>query len=341
MSWGQLAPLWRRWAMGGLLAGVAALTVWWVFSWGLWHADFKAASGGDCSGRGACWAFVTSRLPVLLFGFYPPSGYWRIGLFFAVIGGLLVALAIPGLKGKRILLACHYVSLPLGLALILRGGWGGMPAVPTDLWGGLFLTLVVTITGISYAFPLGLLLAVWRVGRLPVMRAFAVAVIELCRSVPLITLLFMASVMLPFFLPQDLEFDKLWRALVALSIFGGAYFAEVVRGGIQAVGPGQWEAAAALGLSKRQGWVQVVLPQALRHVIPGLANTGIGMFKDTSLVLIIGMFDLLGAVQAANADPGWLGFALEGYAFAGALYFAGCYGLSRYSRFLESRLDYR
>jgi general L-amino acid transport system permease protein len=199
------------------------------------------------------------------------------------------------------------------------------------------LTLVITVVGIAVAFPLGVLLALGRRSGLPVIRALCVAFIELWRGVPLITVLFMASVMLPLFLPEGMETDKLLRALIGVSLFAAAYMAEVVRGGLQAVPRGQAEAAMALGLGGWRVMAFVVLPQALRHVIPGLINTVIGLFKDTTLVLVIGMFDFLGIVQAALADPEWLGFALEGYVFAALVYWVVCFGLSRLSLAVERR----
>jgi general L-amino acid transport system permease protein len=221
---------------------------------------------------------------------------------------------------------------------LLAGGVFGLAPVETAEWGGLTLTLILAVTGIACSLPLGILLALGRRSQLPVVRYFSTAFIELWRGVPLITVLFMASVMLPLFLPGGMRFDKLLRALVGMTLFSAAYMAEVVRGGLQAVPRAQYEAAAALGLGYWRTMALVVLPQALRYVIPGIVNTFIGLFKDTTLVLVIGMFDLLGMMQAAATDAEWLGFALEGYIFAGLVYWAFCFGMSRLSMHLERRL---
>lgn len=212
------------------------------------------------------------------------------------------------------------------------------PLVETRLWGGLFLTLVIAAVGIVGSLPLGVLLALGRRSALPVVRAICVAFIEVWRGVPLITVLFMASNMFPLFMPEGVNFDKLLRALLGVTIFASAYMAEVVRGGLQAIPAGQYEAAAALGLGYWRATGLVVLPQALRIVIPGIVNNFIGLFKDTTLVLIIGLFDFLGMAQAASSNTNWLGFAIEGYVFTGFGFWVFCFGMSRYSQHLERRL---
>jgi general L-amino acid transport system permease protein len=222
--------------------------------------------------------------------------------------------------------------------ILLVGGAFGMPLVETQLWGGLMLTLVIAGVGIVASFPIGIVLALGRRSTMPLIRALCVTFIELVRGVPLITILFMASVMLPMFLPEGMNFDKLLRALVGVTLFAGAYMAEVVRGGLQAIPRGQYEAAAALGLGYWKMMGLVVLPQALRVVIPGIVNTFIALFKDTTLVLIIGLFDLLGMIQAATTDPKWLGYAVEGYVFAAFVFWIFCFGMSRLSMSLEVKL---
>jgi len=221
--------------------------------------------------------------------------------------------------------------------VLLGGGVAGLGVVETRQWGGMMLTVVVTVYGLAAAFPLGVLLALGRRSELPMVRAVSVAFIELWRGVPLITVLFMSSVMLPLFLPEGVEMNKLVRALVGVALFAAAYMAEVVRGGLQAIPPGQYEAAAALGLGYWRTMGLVVLPQALRHVVPGIANTFIALFKDTTLVLVIGLFDFLGVIQAALTDTEWLGFAPEGYVFAAAVYWVVCFSMSRFSQRLERR----
>jgi general L-amino acid transport system permease protein len=237
---------------------------------------------------------------------------------------------------------------PLGLTLVFGypvlayvlfyGGWFGLTVVETHRWGGLMLTLVLAVVGMVLSLPLGILLALGRRSQMPVVRAACVTYIELWRGVPLITVLFMASVMLPLFLPEGVTLDKLLRAMIGIVLFQAAYMAEVVRGGLQAIPKGQYEAAEALGLDYWQGMGLIILPQALKLVIPGIVNTFIALFKDTTLVLIIGLFDLLGIVQQAFADPKWLGYSVEGYLFAGLVYWAFCFSMSRYSQALEREL---
>jgi general L-amino acid transport system permease protein len=214
----------------------------------------------------------------------------------------------------------------------------GLPLVETPQWGGLFITLVIAITGIVASLPIGILLALGRRSSLPIIKALSVAFIELVRGVPLVTVLFMASVMLPLFLPEGVTFDKLLRALIGVALFSAAYMAEVVRGGLQAIPKGQFEAAAAVGLGYWQTTGLIILPQALKLVIPGIVNTFIGLFKDTSLVLIIGLFDLLGMAQLVIKDPRWLGLAPETYVIAALGFWVFCFAMSRYSLFVERKL---
>ncbi len=213
-----------------------------------------------------------------------------------------------------------------------------LPEIETPLWGGLFLTLVIAITGIVASLPLGIVLALGRRSTMPIIRAVCVGFIEFWRGVPLITVLFMSSVMFPLFMPEGMTFDKLLRALIGVMIFSAAYMAEVVRGGLQAIPKGQYEAAQALGLSYPKMMGFIVLPQALKLVIPGIVNTFIGLFKDTTLVLIIGLFDFLGMAQLAATNPNWLGFAIEGYVFTGFGFWLFCFTMSRYSQYLERKL---
>jgi general L-amino acid transport system permease protein len=222
------------------------------------------------------------------------------------------------------------------IGVLMWGGVLGLPYVESERWGGLILTLLLTSFGLAFAFPLGVLLALGRRSNLPLVRALCVAYIELIRGVPLISVLFMASVMLPLFLPAGVSIDKLLRAQIALILFAAAYLAEVVRGGLQAIPKHQYEAADALGLGYVQKTLFIVLPQALRIAVPPLVNTCIGFFKDTSLVLIIGLFDLLSTIKLSLSDPAWTGFGVEAYLFAALVYFAFSYAMSRYSRTLES-----
>ena len=228
---------------------------------------------------------------------------------------------------------------PLLAFWLLHGGFFGLEEVPTSRWGGLMLTLVIAAVGIAGALPLGILLALGRRSDLPAIRVLCVTFIEFWRGVPLITVLFMSSVMLPLFLPEGLSFDKLVRALIGVILFQSAYIAEVVRGGLQAIPKGQYEAAAAMGLGYWRMMGLVILPQALKLVIPGIVNTFIALFKDTSLVIIIGLFDLLNSIKQATSDPAWIGMATEGYVFAALVFWIFCFGMSRYSMRLERRLD--
>lgn len=308
------------------------------FQWSVLDADWSGESRRSCSGLGACWVFVRVRLEQFIYGFYPSAERWRVDLAFA-----LFALAFLPLFARSLLQKVWMISVALLLyavvaAILLLGGAFGLPAVETRLWGGLMLTLVVAGTGILGSLPVGILLALGRRSRLPVLHALSVTFIEVVRGVPLITILFMASTMLPFFLPEGTSLDKLLRALIGITLFAGANMAEVVRGGLQAIPRGQYEAAAALGLGYWRMMAFVVLPQALRIVIPGIINTFISLFKDTTLVLIIGLFDLLGMIQAAATDPEWLGFAMEGYIFAGAIFWLFCFAMSRLSFSLEKAL---
>jgi general L-amino acid transport system permease protein len=210
--------------------------------------------------------------------------------------------------------------------------------VETTKWGGLMLTLILALVGIIAAFPLGILLALGRRSEMPIVRSLSVAYIELWRGVPLITVLFMSSVMLPLFLPEGVNFDKLLRALIGIVMFQSSYIAEVVRGGLQAIPKGQYEAADALGLSYPKKMGLIILPQALKMVIPGIVNTFNELFKDTTLVLIIGLLDLLAIIQSALEDPNWLGYSIEGYVFAGTVFWIFCFGMSRYSQAIERKL---
>ncbi|MDW3684337.1 amino acid ABC transporter permease [Cupriavidus sp. CV2] len=311
-----------------------------LVEWALIKADWMGTRSEACSRAGACWAFIHVHLDQFMYGFYPVAQQWRVNLAIALLGALIAPLFFKRFALKRGLGAVLLLVYPVVAFYLLVGGRFGLSHVETSKWGGLTLTLVIAIVGMVAALPLGILLALGRrATNMPVLKALCVAFIELVRGVPLITVLFMSSVMLPFFLPEGLSFDKLLRALIGVALFASAYMAEVVRGGLQGIPKGQFEAAAALGLGFWKSTALVILPQALKLVIPGIVNTFIGLFKDTSLVLIIGLFDLLGSIQAANADANWLGFSTEGYVFAGCIYWAFCFSMSRYSQWLETKLQ--
>ena len=309
-----------------------------VVEWAVTEADWRGETREACTGAGACWVFIKARFGQFLYGFYPEAERWRINLAFAVWVIAAAAILIPAMRGKAWIGAFLLIPYPVIAFYLFTGGVFDLPAVETRQWGGLTLTLVVAGVGIIASFPLGVLLALGRRSRLPVIRGLSVAFIELWRGVPLITVLFMASVMLPLFLPEGVSVDKLLRALIGVTLFAAAYMAEVIRGGLQGVPRGQYEAAAALGLGYWRMMAFVILPQALGMVIPGIVNSFIALFKDTTLVLIIGLFDFLGIIQAALTDPRWLGFAVEGYVFAGFVFWCFCFTMSRISRAIERRL---
>jgi general L-amino acid transport system permease protein len=290
---------------------------------------------------GACWAFVRVWSSYFVYGFYPHGERWRVDAFFAALAFGMVWLM--WLRAPRRALGAIYffVVLPVASYVLLHGAPAlGLSVVPTSMWGGILVTVVVATIGIVFSLPLGVLLALGRRSGLPVIRWAAVAFIEFVRGVPVITVLFMASVMLPLFVPERLAPDKLVRALIGVALFASAYMAEVVRAGLVAVPRGQYEASGALGLGYWRMTGLVILPQALRVTIPNIVNTFIGLFKDTTLVFVVGIFDLLRTIEAARADPQWSApnVAATGYAFAAVFYFVCCYGMSRYARSVEARL---
>ncbi len=306
----------------------------WVFV----NSNLQGDSREACTGGGACWVFIKARFSQFMYGFYPETERWRVNTVFLLLVVSIALLLIERFPWKKWLAGFVLVIYPVIAFYLLVGGILGLEVVETPKWGGLMLTLVIAIVGIVASLPLGILLALGRRSTMPIVRSLCIVFIELWRGVPLITVLFMASVMLPLFLPEGVNFDKLLRALIGVALFSSAYMAEVVRGGLQAILKGQYEAAAALGLSYWKMMGLIVLPQALKLVIPGIVNTFIGLFKDTTLVLIIGLFDFLGIVQSASTDPTWLGYAVEGYVFCAFVYWIFCFSMSRYSMHLEKKL---
>jgi general L-amino acid transport system permease protein len=280
---------------------------------------------------------VTEKHRFILFGTYPFEAQWRPALAILIFIGLFVASAMRRFWRKELMVI--WLGALTVIGVLMWGGVLGLAFVPQERWGGLAVTLILATFGLAFGFPLGVLVALGRRSDLPAIKAICVIYVELIRGVPLVSLLFMASVMFPLFLPDGINIDKLLRAQVAIILFAGAYLAEVVRGGLQALPNGQREGADALGLSYWQKTGLIVLPQALRLVIPPLVNTFIGFFKDTSLVLIIGIFDLLTAGKTAIVEPAWQGFSLEIYIVVGLIYFAFCFAMSRYSQRLETDLN--
>ncbi|MBY0340454.1 MAG: amino acid ABC transporter permease [Rhodocyclaceae bacterium] len=321
-----------------ILGAILLWAGWHLFDWAVLKAVFRpdAAACHALEGSGACWGVVAEKYRVILFGRYPLDEQWRPLLATLLMLGLLGISTLQRFRNRRL-----WLVWSIGLALfifLLKGGLFGLENVDTPRWGGLPLTLILTVFGLAGAFPLAVLLALGRNGRLPVVRTLCTVFIELVRGVPMVAVLFMAAFLFPLFMPRGWEFPSLLRVLVAIILFAGAYMAEVIRGGLLAVPKGQAEAAQALGLSYWQVQLTVILPQALRNVLPALMNSAIALFKDTSLVIIVGLFELTGALGlAVDGDPKWRAFALDGYLFIALIYWIGCFTTSRYSRSLESK----
>ena len=321
----------------------------WILNWTIFAADFKYNFNGEeiinremCSrvldpeNGGACWAIIYVRFYQFMYGFYPREEVWRVNLSYIMLAVAIVPLLFDKFPFRKHFLKFTYV-FPIIAFFLLNGGLGLEP-VSTNKWGGLLVTLVLGCTGIALAFPLGIILALGRRSNLPVISMMCTLFIEFIRGVPLITLLFFGMVMLPLFLPEGIDMDGLARVLVAVTLFQSAYMAEVIRGGLQAIPQGQYEAARSIGLSYWQMNMKVVLPQAIRISIPSIVNTSIGLFKDTTLVIIVGLLDLLGIGRGALADTTWLGLAYEVYFFVSLVFFIFTFAMSRYSLYLEKKL---
>lgn len=320
-----------------ILRALVAIVLWGIVNAVWWVPDSQTQECRALHGIGACWAVVTEKNRFILFGTFPFEEQWRPALVIAIFIGLYVVSAMRRFWRKELMLI--WIGALTAIGLLMWGGLLGLSYVPQERWGGLPVTLILATFGLAFGFPLGVLVALGRRSDLPAIKAMCVMYVELIRGVPLVSFLFMASVMFPLFLPDGINIDKLLRAQIAIILFAGAYLAEVVRGGLQALPKGQAEGADAVGLSYWQKTGLIVLPQALRLVIPPLVNTFIGFFKDTSLVLIIGIFDLLTAAKTAIIDPAWQSFSLEVYIMAGVIYFVFCFAMSRYSHRLETELN--
>jgi len=313
-----------------------------LFEWSVVEAIFGANSRAECwdqmpyPAAGACWAMIKSRLSLFTYGFYPEPFRWRVDICFVMLVLAIVPVLYEKLPKRKYGLI-YSAIFPFVAGWLLLGGLGLEP-VPTDKFGGIMLTLILGVTGISFSFPIGIALALGRQSNMPVLRILCVLFIEFIRGVPLITLLFVASTMLNYFLPPGTVYDLLWRVIIMVILFASAYMAEVIRGGLQAIEKGQHEAGDSLGLTYWQANRLIVLPQALKISIPGIVNTFIGLYKDTTLDLIIGMFDLLGLGHATLADIKWAGLAHEVYIFVAFFFFITCFGMSRYSIYLERKL---
>jgi general L-amino acid transport system permease protein len=335
-------------SVGDVVLTILGIAIIWLavpplIDWAFIDAVWQGENRDVCTSTevGACWAFVKAKFAQFIYGRYPIDERWRINLMFLLLVAGLVPMAIPSVPRKGLNALYLFAIFPVLAFILLVGGAFGLDYVETPLWGGLTVTLVVSYVGMVASLPLGILLALGRRSRMPIVRTLCITFIEFWRGVPLITVLFMASVMLPLFLPPGVNFDKLLRALIGVALFSAAYMAEVVRGGLQAIPKGQYEAAQALGLGYWKMMRLIVLPQALKLVIPGIVNTFIGLFKDTSLVYIIGLFDLLGIVRLNFTDTTWASWQTPatGLVFAALIFWMFCFGMSRYSQFMERRLN--
>jgi general L-amino acid transport system permease protein len=339
-----------------ILTVLSLLIVAWILpqilNWAIFNAVWTGADRTACltvdqggalpaGWSGACWAFVNAKFGQFMFGRYPLEERWRVILTAVIFVAMLAPLLIPTAPYKKLNAILFFAVFPFIAFFLLVGGFFGLPYVETSQWGGLLVTLVISYVGIVVSLPLGIILALGRRSRMPAIKLICVIFIEAVRGVPLVTVLFMASFMLPLFVPPGMTFDKFLRALIGVALFASAYMAEVVRGGLQAIPKGQYEGADSLGLGYWQKMGLIVMPQALKLVIPGIVNTFIGMFKDTTLVLIISMFDLLGIVKQNLSDANWATpqTAKSGLVFAAVVFWLFCFGMSRYSIYMERRLD--
>ena len=310
-----------------------------MLDWFILEANFVGNSKDDCTGDGACWVFIKVWFNRFMYGLYPDTEQWRINtaflILFAVVG---VSFFVSEKLKKYFILFLVFVFPFFGIKLI-SGGSFGLEYVESAAWGGLSLTFIISAFAILFCFPIGVILALGRRSSLPAIKYISIGFIELWRGVPLITVLFMSAVMFPMFLPDGTFIDKLIRVLIAITLFEAAYMAEVVRGGLQALPKGQYEAAKSLGMGYWKMNVLIILPQALKLVIPGIANTLLALVKDTPLIFVVGLMELAGMIGLAKTNPKWLGMAMEGYVFAGLVFWVICYAMSRYSQNLEKKLS--
>ena len=311
-----------------------------IANWAFFEASFAGDTRKFCEVDGACWTFVSVKMRQFIFGFYPIDELWRPTLaFFLSIG--MIALLFSPLKRKFSLLGFLSLVLFVLSSWLLHGGYG-LSLVDTSKWGGLLITMYGSFVAIFFSLPLGILLALGRTNtNMPIIKYFCVANIEFWRGVPLITILFMASTMFPFFVPPGTELDKLVRALIGLTLFQSAYIAESLRGGMQSISSGQYEAADSLNFSYWQKMRLVILPLSMRVATPNFTGNSISLIKDSSLFMIIGLFDLLNMVIATSSDTNWLGFETEGYVFVGFIFWMLCFGVSKIGKLFEKTYEVR
>jgi len=305
--------------------------------WAFIDSNWISTSAECRDAAGACWSIIPANIRFITFGFFPHDQQWRP--LIAMI--MLVCLLFFSQDRKRWKksLAYAWIAGLIIMGLLMKGGLLALKSVESALWGGLPLTLLLSIFGLTAAYPLGVILALGRQSKMPIVKSLSIVYIELIRGVPLITLLFMSSVVFPLFLPEGVTVDKILRAQVAIILFTAAYIAEVVRGGLQGMSQGQYEAAKSLGLNYYQTMRLVILPQALKIVIPPTVSILISAFKDTSLVVIIALYDLLKTTQSVLSNPKWMAYSTEAYIFIALIYFGCCFFMSNYSRRLEKELD--
>ncbi len=310
-----------------------------LLNWMIFDADFAGNTKQDCTSSGACWVFVKVWFKRFMYGMYPNAEQWRINTAFLLLFLLIgAAFFVPQKIKKYIILFMLFIYPIIGIKLI-SGGFFGLKWIETGAWGGLSLTLIVSAFSLILCFPIGMFLALGRRSDLPIIKYSSLGFIELWRGVPLITVLFMSGVMFPMFLPDGTYMDKLMRVVIAITLFEAAYMAEVIRGGLQALSRGQYDAAKSLGMGYWRMHLLIILPQALKLVIPGIANTFLALVKDTPLIFVVGLLELAGMIGLAKTNPKWLGMAIEGYVFAGLVFWVICYAMSRYSQNLEKKLS--
>ena len=310
-------------------------------SWMILDANISGDSKEACTGTGACWTYIKVWFRRFMYGMYPNEQHWRINTAFLLVIGLGTFGIFATEKMKKYLALYYVVIYPIIAFMIIyyliSGGYFGLEWIETGAWGGLSLTFIVSFFCLIFCFPLGMILALGRRSSLPAVRYVSIGYIEFWRGVPLITVLFMSSVMFPMFLPEDFFMDKLVRVIIAITLFEGAYCAEVIRGGLQSLPRGQYDAAKSLGMGYWKMHIFVILPQALKLVIPGICNTFLALVKDTPLIFVVGLAELAGMLALAKTNPEWLGYAMEGYIFAAIIFWIICYAMSKYSYNLEAK----
>ena len=312
-----------------------------LLNWFIFDANISGNTKEACTGSGACWVYIKVWFNRFMYGMYPNAEQWRINFSFAIVLAFVGMGFFMPIKYKKYLTFYYTIFLPIIsfflIYYLISGGSFGLVWVETGAWGGLSLTFIVSFFCLIFCFPIGMMLALGRRSSLPTIKYSSLGFIEFWRGVPLITVLFMSAVMFPMFLPDGTYMDKLIRVIIAITLFEAAYVAEVIRGGLQALPRGQYDAAKSLGMSYWKLHLLVILPQALKLVIPGIANTFLALVKDTPLIFVVGLLELAGMLGLAKTNPEWLGFSMEGYVFAAIIFWIICYSMSRYSQNLEEK----